>query len=183
MPPPLVLAMAPGSGQACRPSRVQIRPRAPITTPVSAPRFDFRLERVRALRERAEREATERLAASMADHRRGMDDLQAADQRVSLARDGHRDTTIGTGADLLAGQAWLERIERARHTAALVVDRREADVDARRGQLVQAARDHRALRRLSERRRQEHDRKVARIEAAELDEVALAVHRRGAGAR
>jgi flagellar FliJ protein len=147
---------------------------------VSAPRFHFRLERVRALRERAEREATEHLAASLADHARGVEDLRAAEGRMAAAQDSRRGAGGLSGADLLASQAWLERIERARHAAALDVDRREADVDARRGQLVQAARDHRALQRLAERRRAEHDARVARIEGDHLDELALTVHRRGA---
>ena len=43
-----------------------------------------------------------------------------------------------------------------------------------------AAREHRALTRLEERRRLEHARELARIEGAHLDEVALTVHRRSA---
>lgn len=158
---------------------LQIRSATPTTGTVSSPRYDFRLERVRALRERAEREATERLAASMIEHARGLEHLDTAEQRLAGAHDGRRDADTASGADLLAGQAWLERIERVRQAAVLDLGRREADVDARRDALVQAARDHRALQRLADRGRVAHERHVARIETARLDEVALAVHRRG----
>jgi flagellar FliJ protein len=149
---------------------------------VSLRPFQFRLERVRALRERAEQRASEELAASLAHHRRGEEELLAAGQRVSDAREGRRRTCNASGADLLAMQAYIERTLRAQHTAALDLGRREAEVDARRSALVHAAREHRALTRLEQRRRAEHALENARSEGAVMDELALSVHRRGVSA-
>ena len=142
--------------------------------------FQFRLERVRALRERAEQLRAEELAASVAHKRQGEEQLQAAAERVARARHERRGIAHATGADLLSMQAYIERTQRAQQAAALDLGRREADVTARRVALVHAAREHRALTRLEERRRAEHAREVARIEGAHMDEVALTVHRRGA---
>ncbi len=147
---------------------------------MTAPPFQFRLERVRALRERAEQRASEELATSMAQKQRGEEQLEAAAQRVAQARDNRRGVAQATGADLMSMQAYLERTQRAVHAAALDLGRREADVDARRDVLVNAAREHRALTRLEERSRAEHAREAARIESAQMDELALSVHRRGA---
>jgi flagellar FliJ protein len=89
-------------------------------------------------------------------------------------------TAGASGADLLAMQAYVERTQRAQQTAALDLGRREAEVDARRLALVHAAREHRALTRLEQRRREEHAQEAARAEGAVMDEVALTVHRRSA---
>lgn len=144
--------------------------------------FTFRLERVRALRERAEQRASEELASSVAHQRRGEEALRAAEERVARAREGRRATAQASGADLLAMQAYIERTQRAEQAAALDLGRREAEVDARRDALVHAAREHRALTRLEQRRREEHNMQVARAEGAVMDELALGVHRRGAAA-
>ena len=153
-----------------------------MTWLVSARPFKFRLERVRALRERAEERASEELAASVAHHERGSEALRAAAERVARAHDDRRATTAATGADLLAMQAYLDRTRRAQQAAALDLDRREAEVDARRHALVHAAREHRALARLEQRRRAEHSQQAARLDGALMDEVALGVHRRSVSA-
>ena len=147
---------------------------------MSARPFQFRLERVKTLRERAEQQRAEELAASVAHERAGERQLAAAAERVDRARQQRRGVARATGADLLSIQAYLERTQRAEQAAALDLGRRAAEVDARRVALVHAAREHRALTRLEERRRQEHAREVARIEGALMDEVALTVHRRSA---
>lgn len=152
-----------------------------MTSAVNPPPFAFRLERVRALRERAEQRAEELLAASLAEHRRGEERLDAAAQRVSDAHSGRRKAATVSGADLVAHQAYMERAERARQAAALDLGRREADVDASRGALVRAARDHRALQRLKERRGDEHAQQAQRVAGIALDEMALIQHARGAG--
>ena len=79
----------------------------------------------------------------------------------------------------MAAQAYIERAERARAEAALDLDRQDAEVDARRRALTAAARDRQAIDRLKERRRADFDREWARRSQSALDEVALAVHRRG----
>lgn len=149
---------------------------------MSARPFKFRLERVRTLRERAEERASQELATSIAHHQRGEEELAAAADRVAQARQGRRATAQASGADLLATQAYIERTQRAQQAAALDLGRCEAEVDARRDALVHAAREHRALTRLEQRRREEHAALVARIEGAAMDEVALTVHRRGMSA-
>jgi flagellar FliJ protein len=83
-----------------------------------------------------------------------------------------------SGADLIATQAWLDRMERAREAAALELDRRETEVEARHTALVQAARERHALERLREKRAADHALESARRESAELDELAAAGHRR-----
>jgi flagellar FliJ protein len=153
-----------------------------MTRLVSARPFKFRLERVRVLRERAEQRASEELAVSLAHQRHGEEQLRAAAQRVDEARQGRRATAHASGADLLRMQAYIERSERAQQAAALDLDRREAEVGARRAALVHAAREHRALTRLEQRRREEHALQNARIERAAMDELALTVHRRSAAA-
>ena len=151
-----------------------------ITRLVSSPRFTFRLERVRALRERAEDLAQEEYASSLAHRMEGAAMLRAAaevrDRARAAARPG-ADVAL-TGAELLASQAWLDRLEQTRQAAELELDRRDAEVDARHSALVQAARDRHALERLHDRRRAEHALEAARREGAELDELALAAHRR-----
>ncbi len=149
---------------------------------MSARPFQFRLERVRALRERAEERASEELAASVAHHERGAEALRTAAARVEQAREDRRATARASGADLLAMQAYIERTQRAQHHAALDLGRREAEVDVRRHALVHAAREHRALTRLEQRRRREHAMQAARAEGAVMDEVALTVHRRSVSA-
>jgi flagellar protein FliJ len=151
-----------------------------MTAIVSSPPFTFRLERVRALRERAEEQAKEEYAASLAHRLDGEAMLRAAAEERDRAR---VDTRPGadmalSGADLLASQAWLDRLERAREAAALEFDRRDAEVTARHTALVQAARDRHALEKLRERKQADHALEAARRESAELDELAAAGHRR-----
>jgi flagellar FliJ protein len=153
-----------------------------MTPDVTSPPFQFRLERVRALRERAEEQAKEELAAGLAHRHRGEALLHAATNVAQEARVAVHETAAAgaSGRDLVAAQMWAERTERDRQAAALDLDRRDAEVDARRTVLARAARDHEAIVRLKERRRAEHDRAASLAEQHTLDEVALAVHRRAA---
>jgi flagellar protein FliJ len=153
---------------------------------VDYPSFKFRLERVRSLRERAEEAAREELARELNHRLRG----EALLHEATLIAASARETSLGTstrqggasGADLLAAQAWIERSERNRREAALELDRRDAEVSARRQSLANAARDREVIERLKRRRAADHQREVARLEQINLDEVALGVHRRGAAA-
>jgi flagellar FliJ protein len=151
---------------------------------VTSPPFQFRLERVRSLRERAEEQAKEELAAGLAHRRRGEVLLQQATYQAGQARTLARNTVLAgaSAADLLATQAWIERAEREREAAALDLDRRDAEVDARRTVLARAAGDHEVVQRLRTRARAEHDALHARLEQANLDEIALTMHRRAAAA-
>jgi flagellar FliJ protein len=153
-----------------------------MTLFVETPSFTFRLERVRTLRERAEDRAREDLANELRLRLRGEAALREATHAVSAARDAGLDTVRAertTSSNLLAAQAYLERAERVRREAALDLDRQDAEVDARRAVLAVAARDRQAIDKLKDRQRDAHEREWARRSQNQLDELALAVHRRG----
>ena len=152
---------------------------------MTRPSFTFRLERVRALRERAEDLAKEELASSLSLRFEGESMLRSAQAELEQARATRRFSTEGGGtsaAELAAAQAYLEKTVRRREAAALDLDRQDAEVDSRRSALEQAARERQVLEKLKERRRSEHAVKAARAESAALDELALSVHRREVGA-
>jgi flagellar protein FliJ len=142
--------------------------------------FQFRLERVRELREHAEDQAREELASSMAVRMKGEAMLRAAAEDVGAAHDARRRTAVAdlSGAELLALQAYLERTERQRESAALELDRREAEVDARRQALTVRSQERQVLERLKDRRQADHKREAERHEGALLDEMAINAHRR-----
>jgi flagellar FliJ protein len=142
--------------------------------------FQFRLERVRELREHAEDQAREELASSLAIRMKGEAMLRAAAENVSGAQDARRrgSTAELSGSELIALQAYMERAERMRESAALELDRREAEVDARRQALVVRSQERQVLERLKERRQADHRREMERREGALLDEMALTIHRR-----
>ncbi len=144
--------------------------------------FRFRLERVRALRERHEDAAKEELAGAMLRHRRCEEEVQAAADRIARARDSQVDATraASSATDLLARQAYLERAERAHQATRQNLQRHELELAQRREALTQAARERQALERLKEQRRTEHEREVARQEGLMLDEIALNGYRRNA---
>jgi len=148
---------------------------------VEHPSFHFRLERVRSLRERAEEQAREELARGLNHRLRGEALLNDAVAATQAAREATLGTALrgATAMDLAAAQAFAERTERHRQAAALDLDRRDAEVEARRTALATAAREREVIERLERRKRAEHDAECARIAQIELDEVALAVHRRG----
>jgi flagellar FliJ protein len=149
---------------------------------VETPSFTFRLERVKSLREQVEGQAREALARELALRVRGEALLREAAHAASVARETGRDAVSrsgASGADMLAAQAWIERAERRRREAALDLDRQEAEVAARRDRLVAASREREVIARLEARQRAAHERESARVEQVALDEMALAVHRRG----
>jgi flagellar FliJ protein len=151
-----------------------------IDPAVTRPPFNFRLERVRALRESFEDQAREELAASLSTALKGEAMLRAAHETYAGAQATRRQTAADelTGQDLLAMQAYVERTSRARQAAELELDRREAEVDARRTALLAAARERQVLEKLKERRAADHRRESARIEGVLLDEMATNSHRR-----
>jgi flagellar FliJ protein len=142
--------------------------------------FQFRLERVRELREHAEDQAREELASSLAIRMKGEAMLRAAADDMGAAHDARRkgSTADLSGAELLALQAYLERAERQRESAALELDRREAEVDARRQALAVRSQERQVLERLKDRRKQDHRREMDRRDGVLLDEIAIAAHRR-----
>jgi flagellar FliJ protein len=149
---------------------------------VETPSFTFRLERVRTIRERAEDRAREALTVELRNRADGEALLRDATDAVCAARDaGRTPVTAGrvSSSDFISAQVFLERTERGRIDATLELARREAEVAIRRDALAAAARDRQAIDKLKERRKAEHDAEWARRSQNTLDELALAVHRRG----
>jgi flagellar FliJ protein len=149
---------------------------------MAGPSFRFRLERVRALRERAEDEAKEAFAGAMLERLRSEQELEDAAKRVAEAREAQLDATQApiSATELMARQAYLERSERAHQASTEDLSRRDQTLEQRREELTEAARERQALERLKENRRLEFQREQARIEAATLDEIALNGFRRRA---
>ena len=149
---------------------------------METPSFTFPLERVRTLRERAEERAREELSAEL----RTRDELSAALRAAVDAVDGARAATrdaVTSGrvavTELLGRQTFTERREQLRAEASLNLDRQEAEVAVARQRLAAAARDRQAIDKLKERRKAEHDAEWGLKIQNQLDELALAMHRRG----
>ena len=143
---------------------------------MSPGRFEFRLERVRALRERTEEEATEHLAAAMAERSRLARRLADAAEKVVAARSAQL-TLAGSApaiADMHAHQAFIERTEREQAAAELELSRQDAEVDARRLALQRAAQERQVLEQLKDKQATAHRRAAERRENEKLDELALA---------
>jgi flagellar FliJ protein len=144
---------------------------------VTDPSFAFSLERVREVRAHQEDVAREAFAASLSLRARGVALLADAQARAASAReDAISATAPRSGADLIASQAWLERTQRSQEQAALELDRREAELEARRVALTSAGQRRQVLEKLKERKAAAHRQESARREASILDEVALAGH-------
>ena len=150
---------------------------------MTGPSFRFRLERVRAVRERKEKLAQRELADALLRRSSTVAELRTADAHLEHARAEQR--TVATEAkavsatDLLARQAFLERVEAQRRLRAHELEQREAEVAERDAELATAASEHEMLNRLRERHRGEHDREQARRERNTLDEIAVTRFRRG----
>ena len=145
--------------------------------------FVFRMEKVHRVRKHAEQRAREELASSLAAQRASEAALGIAERRLETARDRYRRHAAeagATAAELLAGQAYLERVEAERRMATHDRVRRDDAVQERRDALVAAAQDREALDRLRSRRLATHMRDAQRAAAATLDEIALRFHGRNA---
>ena len=144
--------------------------------------FRFRLERIRALRERREDVAKEELAGAMVAHRLCEEQEQAAADRIAQAQSEQRNgsSAPATAGDLMARQAYLERSEQAHLATRRDLHRHELELNRRRDALTVAAMDRQALERLKETRRVDHEREVARREGLLLDEMAINGFRRRA---
>ena len=147
-------------------------------------RFTFRLEQVRALREQAERQAKEALArqlAVVAVHESAValisDAAHAARASVSTPPG-----SVVDPRDLLARQAYAERLQRDRESAQLRLAQQEREAEARRSLLEKAARDRETLERAKTRAVEEHRLEAVRHSDDELGEVALGTFRRAAAA-
>jgi flagellar FliJ protein len=151
-------------------------------TGMPEPSFRFRLERVRALRERSEDAAKEALAGAMYDHRRCEQAVHTAADRIAAARAAQLDgvSRPTCASDLIARQAYLERTELTHVARRHDLDRHAVELARTRELLTAAARERQALERLKERRRADHEREMARREGIALDEIAINGFRRNA---
>lgn len=143
---------------------------------VTGPSSRFRLERVRAVRERKEKLAQRELADALSRRSDTAAELHDAEQELEHAREVQRIAAVRGGsesaAELLARQAFLERTEAHRRQRVSELELRDAEVAQRDAALATAATEHKMLERLSERRRGERARELARREIGALDEIA-----------
>ena len=149
---------------------------------MTGPSFRFRLERVRALRERREDAAKEELAGAMVAHRLSEEHEQEAADQVAQAQTEQRNGAIAltSATELVARQAYLERSEQAHLATRRDLHRHELELNHRREALTVAAMERQALERLKENRRADHEREAARREGLMLDEMAINGFRRRA---
>ncbi len=143
---------------------------------MSASTFRFRLERVRAVRERKEKLAQRELADALTRRSSSVAELRSADAHLEHALEEQR-TVAGereavSATDLVARQAFLERVEAQRRLRARELEQRELEVAERDAELATAASEHEMLNRLRDRHRGEHDREADRREQGVLDEIA-----------
>lgn len=151
--------------------------------------FRFRLERVHWLRRQGERRAQEALAASLERQLDGERALMELDEEIASAHERERSATAAAGerplrggGELVATDAYRNRLEGSRAAAAWELRERRGEVEEDRRRLLDAAGARQALDRLRDRRLDEHRLATARAEGAQLDELALAAHRRGRAA-
>ena len=146
-----------------------------------AARFQFGLERVRDLRAHTEEQAKEQFAASLSHRADGVAMLRAAEHRLAEARRSHGagapQSALGAG-DLLAHQAYVERLERSRRDAVVELEHREQNLADSRLRLERASQDREVLDKLRERQRTAHLHEVERAERAEIDDLAIQNHMR-----
>jgi flagellar protein FliJ len=136
---------------------------------MNGPSFRFRLERVRALRERHEEQAKQDFAVALRHRQQCREEVACADDRIVQAQ---RAQARAAGRELHAHQTYLERMEHARTLALQELERQEIELEARRVALTKASQDREALERLKEKGLADHLREAARIDQITTDEIA-----------
>ncbi|MGC9221319.1 MAG: flagellar export protein FliJ [Solirubrobacteraceae bacterium] len=137
--------------------------------------YRFRLERVRALRERREEQAKQAFATALQQRQRSHEAETSAQVMVLEARrEQLRASAFAqpTAAQLRAHQLYLERVEQAHRVAAEQLHREEQTLNRQRVALTSASQDREALERLKQKGLAEHRRETARVEQNLLDEIA-----------
>jgi flagellar export protein FliJ len=150
---------------------------------VPGPSFQFRLERVRSLRERKQQLAEQELGRALRGHALSEHELHLAEEHLLRAQLEQRGLPAGcsSGAgELLARQIFLERLESQQGQRARELELHSAEVTRRGAQLTVAASEHQMLKRLRERHRRAHEQEIARREQRAIDEIASVRHRRSA---
>lgn len=136
---------------------------------MNGPSYRFRLERVRALRERTEERAKQEFAVALRAHQRGADRVSEAQARIASARAAQLQAR---GSELCAHQSYLERLEQTLELGLQDLARCELELAARRAELTKASQDLEVLERLKEKGLRDHDREATRVEQNLLDEIA-----------
>lgn len=139
-----------------------------------------RLARLVRLRAHAERAARIELARALAERREAEDRLNVADAEVRRVqrRIRARFRNSWTVREWIAAQLDVEAAEAVRRGALRGLEQRAAEAERALDSWRAARRDHEALRRLLERRREEWREALARAEQRVLDEAALVRHAR-----
>ncbi len=114
----------------------------------------------------------------MSARNQGREMLQTAQDLVAEADAAARERAQQPllASELMAQQAWRERLERHRLAAGRQLEEAEQEVVLSRDALVEAHRRRATLDRLREVREAAHQAETARREAAEVDEIALQQH-------
>lgn len=141
-------------------------------------RFHFHLQPILDIREGAEQRAREELAERMAVRSQGRQNLETAEDLVNQADVAARQRAQApvSAAELAAQQLWRERLERYRSAAGEQLQNAEQDVVVSRQALVEAHKARATMDRLKELRHEAHQAEMARLEAAEADEIAIRQH-------
>ena len=136
---------------------------------MNGPSYRFRLERVRALRERSEEQAKQEFAVALQARERCQDEVTRIRTRIDSAGAAQ----LHAAADSLrAHQSYRERLEHSLDLELQDLARREAELSERRVELTKASQDLEALERLKEKGLDAHNREAARVEQNMLDEIA-----------
>jgi len=147
-------------------------------------RFSFRLERLRQLREHAERAQARTLGAAMREEQERRDVLEQASDELARCREQAADAATaepraaGTlcNLDLTRGAA-AERVD----AAAESLDAAEGVVDVERERFGERRRDLRTVEKLKEKKLEAWRGETAREERREIDGVAQDRHGTGEG--
>lgn len=136
---------------------------------MNGPSYRFRLERVRALRERREEQAKQEFGVALQARQRCQDEVTRITDRITAARVAQ---LVAVADDLGAHQSYVERLERAHEVTLEELARHELELSERRTALTKASQDLEALERLKEKGLDDHNREAARVEQNVLDEIA-----------
>ena len=151
---------------------------------MTGPSFRFRLERVRALRERREDMARLALAQALTERGTSLERLRTVEAHLEHARSEQRLATgasaTASAAELQARQAFVEHVETQRIAGARELALHDTLVADRDAELGEVAREREMLERLKERQRAEHLLDRQRHEGNMLDEIAIDRFRRSA---
>lgn len=136
---------------------------------MNGPSYRFRLERVRALRERREEQVKQEFGVALQARERRQDEVDRARARITSARTAQ---LSASGDALRSHQSYVERLEHLLQLEIEDLARCEVELSERRVALTKASQDLEALERLKEKGRDVHNREAARVEQNMLDEIA-----------